>query len=156
MSAPSRPRDFVGALGLLLVLAGCSEGPASGMDAGPMDAGPPTWDAVQGILRRSCVFSSCHGGRSAYPSLGPDADYDGLVGAVSREVPALRLVAPGDPAQSWLMIKLDGTMASRAECRADALSCGVSMPQGVPVLERAERDLVREWIRMGAQGPRDP
>ena len=143
-------------LGLLLVLAGCGEAAGGGTDAGPMDAGPPTWDAVQGIFHRSCVFSSCHGGRSAYPALGPDVDYDALVTAASREVPALRLVAPGDPAQSWLMIKLDGTMAARAECRAAARVCGDSMPQGVPVLGSGERELVREWIRLGAQGPRDP
>ena len=141
-------------LGLLLVLAGCSEAPAGASDAGPMDAGPPTWDAVQGIFRRSCVFSSCHGGPSAYPALGPGVDYDALVTATSRQVPALRLVAPGDPTQSWLMIKLDGTMAVRAECRA-ARVCGDSMPQGVPVLGGGERELVREWIRLGALGPRD-
>ncbi len=121
-----------------------------------MDAGPPTWASVQGILQRGCVFSSCHGGPSAYPSLGEAVDYNALVGVTSREVPSLRLVAPGDPAQSWLMIKLDGTMLQRAECRADPRVCGVSMPQGVPILSRAERDLVRDWISMGAPGPRDP
>lgn len=139
------------ALWCLLALAGCSEEAAIGVDAGP-----PTWDSVQGIVRRSCVFSSCHGGRSAYPSLGADVDHAALIGAASREVPTLQLVVPGDPANSWLMIKLDGTMAPRPECQADPRACGVSMPQGVPVLERAERDLVREWIRLGAPGPRDP
>ena len=143
-------------LAALVAVAGCIDDAPGATDAGAMDAGPPTWDGVRAVMQRSCVFSACHGGRSGYPSLGAAVDYDALVGAVSREVPALRLVAPGDPAASWLMIKLDGTMASRTECRADPEACGGSMPQGVPVLARAERDLVREWIRLGAPGPRDP
>lgn len=143
------------ALVMMLALVGCSD-EAPAVDAGPMDAGPPTWASVQGILQRGCVFSSCHGGATAYPSLGETVDYNALVGVTSREVPALRLVAPGDPAASWMMIKLDGTMSQRAECRADPRVCGVSMPQGVPILSRGERDLIRSWISMGAPGPRDP
>lgn len=137
-----------------LAVGGCGEGAATG-DAGLADAGPPTWEAVQAIVSRSCTFSSCHGAARAFPRLAADVAFASLTTESSMQVPAMRLVAPGDPAQSWLVHKLDGTMAARPECVADRARCGSSMPMGVELLPAAERELIRAWIRLGAPGPRD-
>lgn len=152
-----RPLRPLACLALSAALAlGCGESaPVGGMDAGAPDAGPPTWESVQAIISRSCAFSSCHGGVRAYPQLSAETAYDSLLTSMSQEVPSLRLVTPGDPAQSWLMIKLDGEMLQRPECAADAGVCGTSMPQSSERLPAHEREMIRAWIRLGAPGPRD-
>lgn len=119
------------------------------------DAGPPSWEAVQAIIARSCAFNTCHGGARAYPRLGAALAYESLTMGMSMQDPSLRLVAPGDPAQSWVMHKLDGTMASRPVCSGAMMPCGASMPQGSELLPAHERGLIRAWIAMGAPGPRD-
>lgn len=126
-----------------------------GDDAVTADAGAPTWEAVQAVVSRSCTFSSCHGATRAFPRLSADVAYAALTTEMSMQAPSLRLVTPGDPAQSWLMHKLDGTMGARPECAADRARCGASMPMGADLLPAAERELIRAWIRAGAPGPRD-
>ncbi|MFO0624080.1 MAG: hypothetical protein U0325_00570 [Polyangiales bacterium] len=128
---------------------------ASTADAALADAGPPTWESVQAILARSCAFSSCHGATRAFPRLSAELAYASLTTSMSMQVTSLRLVTPGDPAQSWLMNKLDGTMSTRAACAASAMTCGTSMPQSSELLPAHEREMIRAWIRMGAMGPRD-
>lgn len=137
------------------MLLGCGEGAPANTDASVLDAGPPTWESVQAIVARSCAFSSCHGGTRAFPMLSADLAYATLTTAMSMQVTSMRLVAPGDPAQSWLMHKLDGTMSSQPTCAGMNSPCGVSMPQSSERLPAHERELVRAWIRMGAPGPRD-
>lgn len=119
------------------------------------DAGPPTWESVQAIIARSCAFSSCHGAARAHPRLAADLAYEALTTGRSMQDPSLRLVMPGDPSQSWIMHKLDGTMSSRPICSDATRPCGTSMPQSSELLPAAERELIRTWIRLGAQGPRD-
>ena len=117
------------------------------------------------VLRRSCGLStSCHGAESApagQPYLGPaqsagditaaqiQAIFDQNVGVAATKEPAMKLVAPGDPAKSFLMHKLDGPTCDTLACAA-AKACGAQMPQG-SALDPAERDLVRRWIAQGAK-----
>lgn len=136
-------------------LLGCGESATTNADAAVADAGPPTWESVQAIVARSCVFSSCHGGPRAFPMLTADLAYATLTTAMSMQVTSMRLVAPGDPAQSWLMHKLDGTLSTQSVCAGMNSPCGVSMPQNSERLPANERELIRAWIRMGATGPRD-
>lgn len=143
------------------LLLGCGQSAPSNnadaavADAVGADAGPPTWESVQAVIARSCAFTSCHGGLRAFPRLSADTAYASLTTSMSMQVPSLRLVTPGDPAQSWLMHKLDGTMAMRAQCAGAGMPCGASMPQGSELLPAPEREMIRAWIRMGAMGPRD-
>ena len=53
----------------------------------------------------------------------------------------LKRVAPGDPAKSFLLIKLEGPPPDQ----------GSRMPQGGPFLTAAEVQLIRDWIVRGAQ-----
>lgn len=117
---------------------------------------PPTWASMQAIFAASCNFSTCHGGRSGSLTLtGDAADVRAALLDPSFEVPRLRRVAPRDPANSYLLHKLDDRMSELAECRVAQTPpvCGVSMPQGEALLTAAQRAAVRAWIAAGAPGP---
>ena len=62
-----------------------------------------------------------------------------LVGVPSFEVPELNRVSPGDPDNSYLVQKIEGTQA-----------IGGQMPLGGPPLSQELMDLVRQWISEGA------
>lgn len=60
-----------------------------------------------------------------------------------------KLVVAGDPAKSYLMVKLEGTQESLAvECPNG--SCGTIMPPGTK-LPATQLDTVRTWIADGAK-----
>jgi hypothetical protein len=142
------------------LLAGASQRPQSG----------------GGVMRRACAFSSCHNDTSveAQLFLGPglrdreqneialtDAHVTRLLGATdgvlraSRTIPSMQLVKPGDPANSFLMRKIDGCFTDiQSMCtplEPDVGPCGEGMPAGSEPLSAEERDLFRRWIAQGAQ-----
>jgi hypothetical protein len=147
----------------VLSLAGC---PAP--ETGPTceDVSPPaTFDAlkpavsfardVTPLLSKSCAFSTCHGS-SAGPANGVYLGTDlarvqrELVTKSASELPTMPLVTPGDPRQSYLMRKLDGSQcALDAQCLGG--SCGDTMPRGEQPLPIETRDVVRRWIAQGAK-----
>lgn len=117
-----------------------------------------TFADVVPILTQSCAFSSCHASHGASNHglfLAPKNDEDtalvktGLM-AKSHALPAMAYVAPGNPAESFLMHKLDGDQCTLAARCVDG-ACGDSMPQGNPLLGEAARDTVRRWIAQGAK-----
>lgn len=88
--------------------------------------------------------SGCHsGGGGALPASmnlsSAAASHAALVNVASVEVPALMRVKPGDPANSYLIHKLEGTQAG-----------GGRMPLGGPFLDQATIDTVKSWIQAGA------
>jgi hypothetical protein len=82
---------------------------------------------------------------------------ESLVDVPSKTAPAMNLVAPGDPENSFLMLKLDGCHdEGNFECdvQSGAVSddrCGDLMPRNGTKLPNTERDVVRRWIMQGAQ-----
>lgn len=62
-----------------------------------------------------------------------------LVNVPSLGVPSLDRVEPGDPADRYLIQKLEGTVA---------IGCGT--PQGGRFLDQATIDMVKLWITDGA------
>lgn len=143
-------RILGGALGLCLVLAaGCGGGSGAGLDAngrplgeGDDPSGPMTasFTSIQShVFTPMCT--ACHAGAAAPQGLRLDAtnSYALLVGANSSEVPALKRVAPGDAANSYLIHKLEGHQA-----------VGARMPFGGPYLDAASIALIRQWINNGA------
>jgi hypothetical protein len=122
------------------------------------------------IMARGCALSaSCHRSGTTYPpNLGPGYVDGGLVatdevvatimtslGMSSTQVPGLLRVKKGDPDQSYLMRKLEGTQArGDLACMVTAGSakpCGERMPGGgSPPLEADELKLIRDWITQGA------
>ncbi len=126
------------------------------------------------IFRQSCGLSaSCHQAENpplpAEHFLGPSVSMpaptamqieeilSGIVGVKSVDEPDMDVVAPGDPAHSFMMYKLDGDPSnldgltcSKLKCAA-GMTCLLSMPSGGPQLPTDERDRIRRWIAQGAK-----
>jgi len=103
----------VGLMNRALCLSLCLSAFACG-DPEPLE---PTYENVAAVLERSCGASSmsCHGGvrGNANLNLGtamatgqPYTEI--LVGVESCEYSLMPLVDPGNPDNSWLMVKIDG------------------------------------------------
>lgn len=69
------------------------------------------------------------------------ATYASLVGVASIEQPNLMRVKPGDPTNSYVIHKLEGT----------AGITGARMPFGGPYLSQTTIDQIQSWISAGAQ-----
>jgi hypothetical protein len=139
---------------VLILLASASSGCDESLSsvAGPTPDLMPTFSSVQRDILQAADSSgrpacaSCHNPNgSALRAVGLDMSaagtYDSLVGVPSREKPGLLRVAPGDPANSYLVHKLEG--------RADII--GVQMPQRGPYLTEGQLAIIRRWIELGAR-----
>lgn len=89
--------------------------------------------------------SGCHSGPTSgsLPSgmnlSSASASFSALVNVASQQVGSLNRVTPGDPDNSYLIQKLEGTN-----------TVGSRMPQGGPFLDQATVDEIRQWISDGA------
>ena len=94
---------------------------------------------IQPIFSQRC--DHCHSGSGAPQGLRLDAgnSYGDLVDVPSQEVPSLKRVDPGDPDNSYLVQKIEGTAA-----------VGGRMPLGGSRIPQEEIDLIRQWISEGA------
>ena len=110
---------------------------------------------VMPIFGQSCAFSTCHGSTTGPANgvfLGKDAArvFTAIVSVRGDELQTMPFVTPGDPRASYLMRKMDGSQcALDAQCTGG--SCQLSMPKNQPLLEVAQRDIVRRWIAQGAK-----
>jgi len=121
------------------------------------------------IFQPGCAIagSTCHGTPDVWttqqrPYLGSfdggtdaQAVVQGLVGVASPENPKVMMVKAGDPANSFMMHKLDGDQCTMATDCATGMTmytdCGQQMPYSSPALDDATRDTIRRWISQGAQ-----
>jgi hypothetical protein len=131
-------RLFVPKICVLLAACGSGDGfVGSGGASGPLQ---PNFDSIQAnIFEPLCEH--CHAGANAPAALRLDAanSYAMLVGVASVERPAVLRVAAGDPNNSYLIQKLEGTAA-----------IGERMPAGLPAVPQADINVVRQWITDGA------
>lgn len=122
-------------------LAACGSGDGfqgSGGAVGPL---APNFDSIQAnIFEPLCEH--CHSGANAPVGLRLDAanSYLLLVGVPSGERGNIFRVAAGDPNNSYLIQKLEGTAG-----------VGERMPAGLPAVPQADINIVRQWIADGAQ-----
>lgn len=101
----------------------------------------PTFSSIQTNLF-STVCVACHSGSNPPQGLNLEADqsYGLLVDVPSSEVPTLNRVEPGDPDNSYIIHKLEGTAA-----------VGLRMPaNGPPYLTAGQIAVIRQWISDGA------
>jgi len=102
------------------------------------------------VFRGSCTFQACHD--SVAPAAGLDLVSDDVHdNLLSHQIvfgqTDLPLVAPGDPAGSWIM-----TLLSRCEPEDDAGAVLNHMPRNAPTLLAPELVAkVRDWILTGAE-----
>ena len=93
----------------------------------------------------------CHNNTPSAPlGLSWEADrFDAVVtnGRNSSEIPALKIIAPGDSAASYMVWKINGQGPAGQPIQ------GVRMPaSGPPYLAQAEIDRITAWINAGAPG----
>lgn len=133
----------------VFALAGCGGGNGSGTPAST--APPPTpppplaanFQSIQdNVFTPRCI--GCHIGASAPQGLRlDDANSFGLlVGVTSGQAAPLLRVDPGDPDNSYLIQKLEGTAGM-----------GGQMPLNSTPLPQADIDVIRQWITDGALPP---
>jgi hypothetical protein len=119
--------------------------------AGPSPALSPTFSSIQQEIflttdhagRTACV--NCHTNVGRNPSGGLNLAsnaYANLVNVPSRGRPDLKLVAPGDPENSYIVHKLEG--------RPDII--GLRMPRNSgPFLTSGQMLIIKRWIELGAR-----
>jgi CHRD domain-containing protein/Big-like domain-containing protein len=114
------------------------------LTATPSAPPPPAPTLTQLKSSAFTVCGGCHtGGGSSLPAsmdLTPAHLYASIVNVASVEQPGLLRVKPGDPDNSYVVLKLEG---------AAGIS-GARMPFGGPYLDQATIDQVRAWISAGA------
>jgi len=130
---------------LLVLLGGC--GQLRELPTAPLDQEPPdpaaTFTRIQNeIFTPVCSSFGCHdpGVMQAGMTLVAGRSYDMIVGRPSSERPQLLRIAPGDPASSYLYLKITGAQGID----------GDRMPQALSPLPDAQIRLIRDWIRRGA------
>jgi hypothetical protein len=137
------------ALGLVSCAVGCA-GNGKGLDqngqpigAGGGTGGPVTAD-FQSIQNNvfTPICSVCHAGAGAPEGLQLDAahSYNLLVGVPSVEQPNLLRVKPSDPANSYMLHKIEGAPGI----------VGGQMPLGETPLPQATIAAISQWIANGA------
>lgn len=94
------------------------------------------------VFKNNCATCHLTGQEAGNLALHPGAAYASVVNAPSVESKLLR-VKPGAPEQSYLMLKLEGK-------HLDAGGSGQRMPFGLPPLDEATLQRIRDWIVMGA------
>ena len=133
-------------------MSGCSNSgsgsppPAASSSTPPAPAAPtmdPTLASIQAqVFTPTCAISGCHAGGTAPHGLDLTAgnSFGNLVNVASGEIPALMRVAPGDPDNSYIVQKIEGTAAA-----------GGRMPaNGPPYLSIETIAAIRQWITDGA------
>jgi hypothetical protein len=133
---------------LALLFVGCDEKLSS--ITGPTPDLSPSFSSIQRTIfnvtdssgRLACV--QCHTDQGRTPASGltllEGRAYQQLVGRASLGRPGAVLVVPGDPDNSYLVKKLEGTDIA-----------GQRMPRGNgPFLTEGQMIVIRRWIRDGA------
>lgn len=107
---------------------------------------PPPSQATLSIIQTSiftptCAVSGCHVPNGlGLMSLRATESFNNLVNVNSIQHPTLRRVQPGNPDNSYIIHKLEGSSGI----------FGARMPLGVPLLSADELNLIRQWIDEGA------
>lgn len=132
-----------------LIVAACTGGDGSGLPAlVPPGGFDPNFSEIQAnVFAPNCATTGCHFGAGAPQGLRLDDanSYGMLVGVRSSQSASKLRVVPGDPGNSYLIQKLEGTA-----------SVGAQMPLNAPPIAQASIDVIRQWITDGAIDDRVP
>jgi len=147
----------------LVSMTACGEGSGEGLDENgnpiPGEGGSPgssicpggaldaSWGCIQAfVFTPKCAV--CHFGPSAPKALKLDeANSPDIVDKLSVEMPSLFVIAPFDPATSYLVWKIEGEGPNLEPIIGDR------MPAFSPALDLATIDTIKSWVSAGAQVP---
>lgn len=143
-------------LPLMLVFCACGvwPGPKVGArivlpakDAGSFatdGGGVPFSKILQDVIVPTCAQTYCHEANPPAAPMTLDAEqaWDSLVGTPSSQEPSLLRVKPGDPDNSYLLIKLRAVSISEFAT--------TQMPLNKPALDEATVKDIEAWIARGA------
>jgi hypothetical protein len=129
---------------LALLTGGCFSEHTTGPSGGAVSFAAD----VQPILSGSCAFSNCHGTTSPNPPAKPmvlatGSAYDNIAGVSAAQLSTMQRIRAGEPDNSYLIHKLQGTHRSVG-------GSGSQMPLG-GTLAQAQIDLIRRWVTEGAR-----
>ena len=142
---------LVSIIAMGLMVAGCENVNKLSSLTGPTPSLAPTFSSIQRDIiqsndsagRSSCTL--CHTSQGRTPSANLDLSanaFSALVNVGSRNKPGATMVIPGDPDNSYLIQKLEGT----------AGIVGLRMPRnGPPYLADGQVQIIRRWILLGAK-----
>jgi hypothetical protein len=101
---------------------------------------------IQPIFTANCALSGCHTGTSpaAGQNLSAGQAYSNIVNVASTTLPSMDRVEPGQPDQSFLVHKIQGTQGPLGS------NMGARMPLNANPLSQTQIDLIRSWITQGA------
>jgi hypothetical protein len=116
--------------------------------AAPSISGPsaPFSELQEKLFKPDCASSLCHSGNPpahAPLSLDDDVAWDSLVNRPASQSPSILEVRPGAPDQSYLMLKLLGTVGASG-------SVSTRMPLNREAVDDVRIAAVRAWIERGA------
>jgi hypothetical protein len=135
------------AAALIVAVAACDESLSD--LAGPTPDLQPTFSSIQREIfnttdssgRQACITCHVAGGPAGFMPLTEGVSYGNLVGRTSGSKPGAVRVLPGDPDNSYLIQKLEGTPGI----------VGERMPRtGGPYLTSGQISIIRRWIELGA------
>lgn len=116
---------------------------------------PSFRDDVVPLVQESCSLTACHASKES--NLGIFLAYDSaqIYAELKKTSPTAvgePFVVAGDPAKSYLMVKLEGKQANLAsKCAGSTYpTCGAVMPPDDP-LPAAKLETIRKWIVEGAK-----
>ena len=96
---------------------------------------------VSEVFTVSCAISGCHSGGEPAAGLSLEGDFAArIIGVASGQRPDLKLIDPGNPDGSYLLIKV----------RGDDEIVSQQMPPGAP-LPAEQVEIIRAWIASGAE-----
>jgi len=142
---------LVSIMAMGLMVAGCENVNKLSSLTGPTPGLAPTFSSIQRDIiqssdsagRQACTV--CHTSVGRNPSAGLDLGvnaFSALVNVGSRNKPGATMVIPGDPDNSYLIQKLEGTPGI----------VGLRMPRnGPPYLTDGQVQIIRRWILLGAK-----
>ena len=129
---------------LVALILACTASESKDSDSGGTPALEPTFTNVQAeVFSKSCAFSTCHAAGGAGGLSLPDAatSYTELVGIPSDQVAEFMRVEAGNPAGSYLYMKLT----------EDSRITDDPMPPSGVLLEAEKLALIEGWIAAGAE-----
>ncbi len=151
-------------LTLIVLVSACSSSSDPGLVTTNKDGGSSSGNAVDArspypsfkddvvpLIQQNCALTACHGSKES--NLGIYLAYDTaqLYGELQKTSPTSMtpFVVAGDPASSYLIMKLQGKQDTEA-AKCPSMKCGTVMPPD-QALPDAKIKVFTDWITAGAK-----